>query len=87
MFPLAGGQDTTLGSVWAFFNYMGGVKDWRCKTRFMAGEGKSESQSHRGEERTQRIWVGGESGVGDGLAGVDLEGAVWGCGDWPIRRF
>ena len=36
------------------------------------------------EERTQRIWVGGESGVGDGLAGVDLEGG--GLGLWGLAN-
>jgi hypothetical protein len=46
--PFDFAQGRLLGSVWAFFNYMGGVKDLRWKTRLVTWEGKSESQ------RTQR---------------------------------
>src|ERR1017187_6948444 len=49
-------SDTTLGSVWAFFNYMGGVKDLRCKTRLVAWDKRANHRDHRGRERAQRIW-------------------------------
>jgi hypothetical protein len=62
--PFDFAQGRLLGSVWAFFNYMGGVKDLRCKTRLVAWDKRANHRDHRGKERAQRIWAGGESGVG-----------------------